>query len=1149
MKYTKILKNVLILHSTFLILNSLFAQETGFPIIRNYTPKEYKNEPQVVSIIQDQRGVMYFGAGRSLMEYDGISWRKITVGKQNVVYGLGKNKNGKIYVAAQDEFGCLDIDSKGYTICKSIAQLLNDTTFKIGAVWSVKLTSDLVYFKTYNAIIQFNPENNKLSVFKADMSGKFFGDFIHKDIYYVRLSSKGLMKIENNVLKQASQSEFFKDNKPFRVAVPLNVSTWLLPTRTEGMYLYQPDYDLIPQPYTISKKDFVLNNNIFSASLFLKKYFILGSIQQGAILMDKHGIVKQQYKENNLLQSNTIYEIQSDTSQNIWFATSNGICKTEHGLDLTYWDKNNGLKGTVYSVIRYNGTVYIATETKVYFIDKNDKIQEVTNIPTGQNWCFLETKVNKSLLCSTSKGIYEIKGDKAILMRKGEHAFKLVQSVKNPLRVFSTDYTNLISIRFENGKWINEGKWKGIEEDIREIIEDETGDVWLGTLRNGAIRITPNSGDITNPGKIFYYSKKEGLTAAKQITPCKFKNQIIWLSEKGFFIHNPKTNRFEPFCQFGEKYCNGSREISKFIETPDSKIWLTQQVNNIKDIGYLQENNKLEYEWFNAPFRRIPEMSIIAFYIDTLGIVWIGGSEGLYRYDMSMDTKNYAQKFNCLIRKVSIDTDSAVYGGNTFFNYPNFTIQTDIKYEFNTMKFEFAAPFFDHEEKTLYSHQLVGYEKEWSLWSRQTEKEFTNLNEGKYILKVKAKNIYNVESEIDSYPFIIHPPWQRTWWAYSIYVILSILLILLILKYYTRRLVAQKEHLEQVVKERTAEIEQQKEEIQGQAVELQTTNSKLLELDHFKEGMTGMIVHDLKNPLNSIINSNDIKRIKQSGKQMLNMVMNILDVQKFEDAKMKLELRNNQVYSIAENAYNQVKMLINEKNITFENQINQQLGIKTDSEILERVFVNLLTNAIKYTPNNGKIFIMNELMDEKMNDVKPDFIPSFFHSFILFKVSDTGQGIPADKLHLVFEKFGQVEAKKSGGIRSTGLGLTFCKLAIEAHGGKIGVESEVDIGTTFWFTIPLGTEIENTNFVEVQQTKAETFGLSDEDKQILLPLLPQFKKLEVYEVSDIRNLLKNIDIRNNPNLQFWVEEMKNIVRAGNEENYAALINLIENGKI
>ena len=279
---------------------------------------------------------------------------------------------------------------------------------------------------------------------------------------------------------------------------------------------------------------------------------------------------------------------------------------------------------------------------------------------------------------------------------------------------------------------------------------------------------------------------------------------------------------------------------------------------------------------------------------------------------------------------------------------------------------------------------------------------------------------------------------------------------------------------------------------------------------------------------------------------MLNMVMNILDVQKFEDAKMKLELQNTQAYSIAENAYNQVKMLINEKNITFENQINQQLGIKTDSEILERVFVNLLTNAIKYTPNNGKIFIMNELMNEKMNDVKPDFIPSFFHSFILFKVSDTGQGIPSDKIDQVFEKFGQVDAKKSGGIRSTGLGLTFCKLAVEAHGGRIGVESEVDVGTTFWFTIPLGTEVESAIIAEVEESHSETFKLSASDKQILLPLLSKFKEMEVYEVSSVRNLLKSIDVNSKPTLQHWVIEMQNALRAGNEEMYSELVNQIEN---
>ncbi len=331
-----------------------------------------------------------------------------------------------------------------------------------------------------------------------------------------------------------------------------------------------------------------------------------------------------------------------------------------------------------------------------------------------------------------------------------------------------------------------------------------------------------------------------------------------------------------------------------------------------------------------------------------------------------------------------------------------------------------------------------------------------------------------------------------------------------------------------------------------QGEELKTINDKLVELDHFKEGMTGMIVHDLKNPLNSILNNDNIDRIKQAGKQMLNMVLNILDVQKFEDAKMKLELQNTSAYNIAVSAYNQVIVLMKEKSITFENKIDSRLGIKTEPEILERVFVNLLTNAIKYTPNNGNISIMNELMNEKMKDVETDFIPSFFHSFILFKVFDTGEGIPKDKLHLVFEKFGQVEAKNSGGIRSTGLGLTFCKLAIEAHGGQIGVESELGKGTTFWFTVPLGTELENTIIVEKEWTKTETFNFSEEDRKTLLVLLSQFRELEVYEVSSIRNLLNYKDISENGHLQFWVDEMQKVLRAGNEEKYAELLNLIEN---
>ena len=386
---------------------------------------------------------------------------------------------------------------------------------------------------------------------------------------------------------------------------------------------------------------------------------------------------------------------------------------------------------------------------------------------------------------------------------------------------------------------------------------------------------------------------------------------------------------------------------------------------------------------------------------------------------------------------------------------------------------------------------------------------------------------------------------KRTIIMYSFIVGFLLMLILSLVVY---RSYLQKQRTNNTLTKQKHEIEdknevlqQQKDEILTQAEELKTTNKKLVQLSEFKEGMTGMIVHDLKNPLNSILNNNNLDRIHQAGKQMLNMVMNILDVQKFEDAKMKLELQNTQVFNIVESAYIQVVLLIREKSINFENKIDARLGIKTDPEILERVFVNLLTNAIKYTPNNGRIIIKDELRVWE-NEPNEQFVIRN-SQFAIIKVSDTGQGIPTDKLHLVFEKFGQVQAKNSGGIRSTGLGLTFCKLAVEAHGGQIGVESKTGKGATFWFTVPLGVEIENAISIEKEQPKTETFNFSEEGKKTLLVLLPQFRELEVYEISSIRNLLKNKNISENIHLRFWVEEIQKVLRTGNEERYAELLEM------
>jgi len=244
---------------------------------------------------------------------------------------------------------------------------------------------------------------------------------------------------------------------------------------------------------------------------------------------------------------------------------------------------------------------------------------------------------------------------------------------------------------------------------------------------------------------------------------------------------------------------------------------------------------------------------------------------------------------------------------------------------------------------------------------------------------------------------------------------------------------------------------------------------KLLELDNFKDAMTGMIVHDLKNPLNAIIglssmNPDDemMQMVNSAGNQMLNLVLNILDVQKFENTEVKLNVNELSIYLLADEAVHQVSLLVKQKKQRLINSIPPQTIGCADPEIIVRVFVNMLTNAIKYTPNGGEIIIRQKAIIQNQTElISNDLMPDNFKNENVFKtpfciicVSDTGQGIPEDKIHLVFEKFGQVEAKKSGGVRSTGLGMTFCKMVIEAHGGNIWIKSEVGKGTDFYFTLP-----------------------------------------------------------------------------------------------
>lgn len=823
----------------FFLSFSLHAQilEIGRPFIKNYTSKEYKTTPYNYGIVQDERGLIYIANYAGLLVYDGVEWQQIPV-PNNYIYSIHKDFIGRIFIGSNGEFGQIKIDSLGGFYYAKISQKIKEKT-KYNEVWNIKSNDSAVFFLSNAAIFEYS----KGTIRTHRPTSKFLALFsVDKDIYATDEKS-GLLIFKKNRFTPAPSGAYFID-KRIKSIIQQNGALWLFAEKEICILdKNQPSKEIKVIP--IDYSNFQVSPILKDARSNADGSFLIQT-NMGIFAMTSDGLIFRQISsQNTTIQNDNINASFVDKENGLWCALQNGISRVSPYSPISVWDKSNStVKDAATRFIRHAGTLYLGTSDGVYSL-KNDnyiKIAESKGYVTGFE-SFI-TEKGPILLYSTMDGIYQIIGEKPIqIFDRGVFAMAHLEGNPQYLMISTSDQ-EMGFLAYEQRKWCVK-QLKKCNYQTKGLLEKEKT-IWGRTSRHGIWSL-----DISkelNVDNIKLYDTLSGLPALTENYIFQVRNQICVGTAKGAYRYQG-NGKFSPDPTFGKKFYKTPINVFLIHEDANKDVWIHSSKDGYREITKLRKNEKGVYVPVQGVYEVLAENKFSSIYSDAQGKVMLAGVDNVFQVNTKIANPKKT-KLQTLIRKVFISPDSLIFNGNFFENTVYFgdTIQkctmqqnenqfNKISYKYNSLIFHYAFPSFDKTEKNVYSYRMIGYDEEWSSWSNETKKEYTNLMEGKYTFEVRARNIYGEEGEVARYTFQILAPWYRSWAAYIIYVMLLALFIWGLVKINIKRLEKEKERLENIVLERTAELreknvelEQQKEEILAQSEQLEMQNMELEKL-------------------------------------------------------------------------------------------------------------------------------------------------------------------------------------------------------------------------------------------------------------------------------------------------------------------------------
>ncbi|MGB8317634.1 MAG: ATP-binding protein [Ignavibacteriaceae bacterium] len=811
--------------SLFFISASLSQnkKENGYPLITNYTAKEYGAFQGNWAIAQDKRGVMYFGNDIGLLEYDGSSWRFYQVPNKTTLRSVAPGSDGKLYAGAVGDLGYFSPDSSGSLSFYSLMKFLPADKKDFSDVWQTFILNNKVYFDVMKYLLVWDIEKKQFKIIKG--SSNFHLTFKVNGNVYLREWGRGLEVLKNDSLILLKGGEKFANERIYvMLPFPGEPGTILIVTRTMGLIKYDGKNFI---PFKTEVDNFIKENLIYSPGRILSDgNILLGTIRGGAVVIDTAGnLVKKYNRKSGIISDGILYTYQ-DRAGAIWLGTDNGISRIDYSSPLSYFDSRNNLSSAPLDITRYKDIIYVAANNGVYYLDPITLNLQLLKNSGNQSFAFL--KIDNELLVGTFDGLFKVDGNKLTAIRKtvgNEYNIQaLSQSKLNPERVF-VGAQGLWSVLRRNNHWIDEGRILNVTDVASSIIEDDDGTLWVGTNASGVFKISfPKSknGDIiVSEPHIKHFDKNNGLQSGFMY--------INKFNGKKYFTTADSTYRFD---ESRKRFYSDTSDniVSSFYKLADNKgvsffqqdsmghLWLGTR----STIAMGSRQSDGSYKWLISPFNRFAGEQIGRVYAEKNGITWFLSGSGVIRYDFSKSNLNNTI-YPAIVRRVDIGKDSTIYSGDML----NSPVVPEIPFKYNSIKFNFSASSYEGKNSNNFKSFLVGFDDDWSVWSKENTKEYTNLPPGKYTFKVAAQNILGIESSIGAYSFRILPPWYRTWWAYTGYFIMFGGLVFGIDRAQRRRLLLKEKQRSRL---RESELRAETAEAETKALQAENERNKNIEL-------------------------------------------------------------------------------------------------------------------------------------------------------------------------------------------------------------------------------------------------------------------------------------------------------------------------------